>query len=100
MTSLDGSLAGPDLPAPLPRRGRLSLFEFMRALRENIIATYAQEAYECDILERNLLGRRRFIVNDPAAIKRICIGAAFAPRSGARSGTPGADHIAGPATAC
>ncbi len=73
MTTLNDSLVGPVLPGPVPRRGRLSIFEFIRALRENTIAAYAQEAYECDILERNLLGRRRFIVNDPAAIKHVLI---------------------------
>jgi cytochrome P450 len=73
MTNLDESLANPILPVPPRRRGRLSILEFMRALRENTIAAYAQDAYECDILERNLLGRRRFIVNDPAAIKHVLI---------------------------
>jgi cytochrome P450 len=73
MSALNESLVGPVLPGPVPRRGRLSIFEFIRALRENTIAAYAQEAYECDILERNLLGRRRFIVNDPAAIKHVLI---------------------------
>lgn len=73
MSTLNESLAGPVLPGPVPHRGRLSILEFVRALRENTIAAYAQEAYECDILERNLLGRRRFIVNEPAAIKRVLI---------------------------
>jgi cytochrome P450 len=73
MSALNESLVSPVLPGPVPRRGRLSIFEFIRALRENTIAAYAQEAYECDILERNLLGRRRFIVNDPAAIKQVLI---------------------------
>jgi cytochrome P450 len=73
MTTLNESLPGPVLPGPVPRRGGLPILEFVRALRENTIAAYAQEAYECDILERNLLGRRRFIVNEPAAIKHVLI---------------------------
>jgi cytochrome P450 len=73
MQPLNETPTHPILPAPIRRRGRLSVLEFMRALRENTIAAYAQDAYECDILERNLLGRRRFIVNDPAAIKHVLI---------------------------
>jgi cytochrome P450 len=67
------SAIGTSLPAPVPRRGRLSFFEFVRTLRENMIATYAQEAYELPIIQRRMLGRHRFLVNDPAAIKHVLI---------------------------
>ena len=69
----DDSIGAPVLPAPRPPRGRLSFFEFARALRVSTIATFAQEAYECDILESKMFGRRMFVVNDPAAIKHVLI---------------------------
>jgi cytochrome P450 len=63
----------PILAAPVPRQGPMPFFEFMRILRDNQIATYAQEAYEIDIIERKMFGRYRFIVNDPAAVKRVLL---------------------------
>jgi cytochrome P450 len=73
MTTVDDSLATPLLPAPAPPRDRLSFLQFARALRDSTIATFAQEAYERDILERKMFGRRMFVVNDPAAIKHVLI---------------------------
>ena len=66
-------LPAPDLPAPIPRRGPVSFLEFIRIMRDNTIATYAQEAYELDIIERKMFGRHRFIVNDPAAVKHVLL---------------------------
>ena len=65
--------ANPVLPAPKPRRGRMPVFEFFRTLRDNMIATYAEEAYEHDIVERKMFGRRRFLINDPAMIKHVLL---------------------------
>src|SRR3974377_2261164 len=73
MTAADDSIGAPVLPAPRPPRGRLSFFEFARALRVSTLAAFAQEAYECDILESKMFGRRMFVVNDPAAIKHVLI---------------------------
>jgi cytochrome P450 len=73
MTSLENSTADPVLPAPVPPRGRMPLLKFLRTLPDNTIATFAQEAYEQDIVERKLLGRHMFIVNDPAAIKQVLL---------------------------
>jgi cytochrome P450 len=73
MTSLNDSTIAPVLPAPIPRRGRMPVLEFFRTLHDNMIATYAEEAYERDIVERKMFGRRRFLVNDPAAIKHVLI---------------------------
>ncbi len=73
MPSLDESVIAPVLPGPVPRRGRLPLFEFFRTLRDNMIATYAEEAYERDIVERKIFGRSRFLVNEPAAIKHVLL---------------------------
>src|SRR6202045_2270846 len=73
MTSRDDSAIAPALPAPVPHRGRIPLFQFFRTLRDNMIATYGEEAYERDIIERKMFGRCRFLVNDPAAIKHVLI---------------------------
>jgi len=73
MTSLDDSVSAPVLPAPVPRRDRMSIVEFFRTPRDNMVATYTEEAYECDIVERTMFGRRRFLVNEPAAIKHVLL---------------------------
>jgi len=73
MTTLKNSVAAPVLPAPVPRQRRLSFFEFVRALRDSAITSFAQEAYERDIIERKMFGRHLFVVNDLAAIKYVLI---------------------------
>jgi cytochrome P450 len=73
MSSLDDSAGAPGLPVPVPARTRLPLFAFFRTLRDNMIATYPEEAYERDIVQRNVFGRRRFLVSDPGAIKHVLL---------------------------
>jgi cytochrome P450 len=73
MTTLNNPVSPPILPAPVPRRRRLSFLEFVGALRDSAIDSFAQEAYELDILERKIFGRRLFVVNDLAAIKHVLI---------------------------
>src|SRR5277367_4106167 len=73
MTSLNDSARAPVLPAPVPRRGRLPMLQFFRTLHDNMIATYAEEAYERAVVERKVFGRRRFLINDPAAIKHVLL---------------------------
>src|ERR1700761_2825251 len=67
------SPVSPVLPAPTPSPKRLSFFQFVRALRESTIETFAQEAYEKDILQRSMFGRKLFVLNEPAAIKHVLI---------------------------
>jgi cytochrome P450 len=67
------SLPEPALPAPVPPRGPMSLWQILRTLPDNTIATFPQEAYELDIVERKLFGRRQFVINDPAAIKHVLL---------------------------
>src|SRR5271169_6529252 len=73
MSSPIDSARAPVLPAPVPRRSRLPLFQFFRTLRDNMIATYAEEAYERDIVQRKIFGHSRFLVNDPGAIKHVLL---------------------------
>jgi len=73
MTTLNNSVSAPVLPAPVPPARRLSFLEFARALRGSAIDSFAQEAFESDMVERRIFGRRLFVLNDPAAIKHILI---------------------------
>jgi cytochrome P450 len=73
MTTLNNPVSKPILPAPVPRQRRLSLLEFIGALRDSAIDSFAQEAYELDIVERRIFGRRLFVLNDLAAIKHVLI---------------------------
>jgi cytochrome P450 len=72
MTSLDQA-ATPILPAPRPHKGRMSFLEFARTARDNWIATFSEEAFDRDILVRRMLWQRSFLLNDPAAIKRVLL---------------------------
>ena len=65
--------SGPVLAAPKPPQERMSLWQFLRTVRDSSIATFPAEAYEADILPRKLLWRRTFIVNEPQAIKHILL---------------------------
>jgi cytochrome P450 len=51
----------------------MPLFDFLRTLRDNMIATFSQEAYERDIVETKIFGRHRFVVSEPAAIKHVLL---------------------------
>jgi cytochrome P450 len=73
MSSLNDSARAPVLPAPVPRPTRLPMFEFFRTLRDNMIATYAEEAYERDIVQRKMFGHSRFLLNEPGAIKHVLL---------------------------
>lgn len=73
MATLLSPVSSPTLPAPVPRQRRLSFLEFVRALRHSAIDSFAQEAYELDILERKVFGRSLFVINDLAAIKHVLI---------------------------
>lgn len=63
----------PRLAMPRVPERPLSLFQFMRVLRDNSLATYRAEAYTADILERRLFWKRSFFINEPGAIKHILL---------------------------
>ncbi|HXP66817.1 MAG TPA: cytochrome P450 [Steroidobacteraceae bacterium] len=73
MTILDNPVSPTRLPAPTPPRRRLSFFQFVQALRKSAIESFAQDAYESDILEQKMFRRSLFVVNEPGAIKRVLI---------------------------
>ena len=51
----------------------MTLWEFLRAVRDNTLATYPPEAFDEDIIERRLLWRRSFIINEPNAIRHVLL---------------------------
>src|SRR5258707_8659859 len=65
--------ARPVLAAPPRFRGQLPFFRYVRAVRENTIATLPAEAFEEDILERRMLGQRLFSITQPDALKHILL---------------------------
>jgi cytochrome P450 len=72
MSVIDSSdtpiLAGPRRP-----EGRVSFRQFLRVIRENTLATYPPEEFSEDIIVRQLLWRRTFIVNEPGAIRHVLL---------------------------
>jgi cytochrome P450 len=68
MSRVDDSVRG-----LVPRSATPPLFQFFRTLRDNMVATYTEEAYERDIVQRKIFGRWRFLVNEPGAIKHVLL---------------------------
>jgi cytochrome P450 len=60
-------------PAPKPATRILPLWALLAALRRNALATWGEPAYELDVVERPFLGRQSFLLNDPAAIRRVLV---------------------------
>jgi unspecific monooxygenase len=51
----------------------MGAFGRMRGMRQSAIGTWAQRAYEDDILQGRFFGRASFIVNTPDAIKHVLV---------------------------
>lgn len=63
-------------PAPKPASRILPLWALLPALRRNALATWGAPAYELDLVERPFLGRQSFLLNDPAAVRRVLVESA------------------------
>jgi cytochrome P450 len=61
-------LAMPDRP-----RERPGFREFLRLVRDNTLAAYPPDAADADFVARRLLWRRRFIINEPNAIRHVLL---------------------------
>jgi cytochrome P450 len=66
-------VSSPELPAPVPPANPLPVLQYLSALRDNTIATFSQQAYEQDVVQRKVLGNHLFIVSEPNAIKRVLL---------------------------
>jgi cytochrome P450 len=51
----------------------MSLRQFLRVVRENILATYAPEDFDKDFIARWLLWRRTFVVNEPTGVRHVLL---------------------------
>jgi cytochrome P450 len=58
---------------PRWREDRPTFWQFLRTVRENTLATYPPEAFDEDIIAQRLLWRRRFIINEPHAIRHVLL---------------------------
>ena len=73
MSVIDTTTEVPVLAAPSRPDGRMSLRQFLRVVRENILATYAPEDFDKDFIARRLLWRRTFVVNEPNGVRHVLL---------------------------
>jgi cytochrome P450 len=73
MSVIDTTTEVPALAAPSRPEGRMSLRQFLRVVRENILATYAPEDFDKDFIARRLLWRRTFVVNEPNGVRHVLL---------------------------
>jgi cytochrome P450 len=73
--SYDASVARKLLIPPSPPRApdTMTTLGRMRAMRESVLGTWGQRAYEEDILQGRFLGRNSFILNTPDAIRHVLV---------------------------
>jgi unspecific monooxygenase len=71
----DPPIARAPLVPPNPPRApeTMNVFGRMAAMRESVIATWGQRAYEEDIIQGRFFGRSSFILNTPDAIKHVLV---------------------------
>ena len=63
----------PVLATPRRPEGRMGFRQFMRAIRENALATHKPESFSADIVANRILWRRTFIINEPGAIRHVLL---------------------------
>jgi cytochrome P450 len=71
----DTSAPRPLLVPPTPPRAPETMTGLgrMRVMRENVLATWGQRAYEEDLIQGRFLGRNSFILNTPDAIRHVLV---------------------------
>lgn len=60
-------------PVPEPPREELPVRTLLAAFRTNALAAWPRRAYEDAILERRMLGRASYLLNDASAIRRVLV---------------------------
>jgi cytochrome P450 len=61
------------LAFPIRPDGPLNFRQFLQLVRDNTLATYPPDAFDHDIVAGRLLWRRRFIINEPSAIRHVLL---------------------------
>ena len=71
----DGPIARAPLVPPRPPRApdAMTAFGRMTAMRESVISTWGQRAYEEDVVQGRFFGRSSFILNRPDAIRHVLV---------------------------
>ena len=67
------SSESPILALPPRPEGRMSVRQFLRAIREKALATHKAENFSADIVTNRILWRRTFIINEPGAIRHVLL---------------------------
>lgn len=73
MALISSDAAPPVLARPPRFQGRLPLREFLRRFKENSIATWPEEAFESEFLQRRILWRRTFVANSPDTVRHVLL---------------------------
>jgi cytochrome P450 len=60
-------------PSPPRARDTMTVFGKMAAMRESVIGSWGQRAYEEDIIRGRFLGRSSFILNTPDTIRHVLV---------------------------
>jgi cytochrome P450 len=63
----------PVLAMPRGPEGRMGLWQLLRAIRDNMLATHKPENFTADIVTSRILWRRTFIINEPGAIRHVLL---------------------------
>src|SRR6201981_935226 len=63
----------PVLAQPRRPEGRMGFRQFLRAIRENALATHKAESFSADIVTNRILWRRTFIINEPGAVRHVLL---------------------------
>ena len=61
-------------PAPVPPKGALPLWRFVRQLSRSTIGLWGERAYEAPMLAGKRFGRATLIVNDPEGVRHVAAG--------------------------
>ncbi len=60
-------------PSPPRARDTMTIFGKMAAMRESVIGSWGQRAYEEDIIQGRFFGRSSFILNTPDTIRHVLV---------------------------
>src|ERR1700721_4252616 len=60
-------------PSPPRAPGTMNMFGRMAAMRQSVIATWGQRAYEEEIIQGRFFGHSSFILNTPDAIRHVLV---------------------------
>jgi len=72
-TSAAPSPPSPKLAGPTPPAKPLSFWKLIQVARDNSLAIFPEGAYEQPIFDMSMMGRRTFLISDPAGVKHVLL---------------------------